>query len=182
MLRTPSLLGLASLCVVLLSLLELLDIEARRQQGFAASNQSVVNCARYLPTVAVVILGFIWRSLVSDLKLMMPWSSMTKKPAPASHSLLANYSMSMELISIWTSARRKHWPVCFGLLGALITGILVSFTNALTYVNISAVVSTDNVAFRQTSSFNFADKISVFQRVTGYFLESHWKPALCSLD
>src|SRR5690349_18101152 len=77
MLRRAFLLFFAVSCAALIALLQVLDTEVRRHQGIDASRNAVVNCLRYLPTVAVVFLGFIWRSLISDLKLMMPWSAMT---------------------------------------------------------------------------------------------------------
>ncbi len=87
MLRRAFLLFFAVSCVALIALLQVLDTEVRRHQGIDASREAVVNCLRYLPTVAVVFLGFIWRSLISDLKLMMPWSAMTERIAPTSSSM-----------------------------------------------------------------------------------------------
>lgn len=158
MLRRAFLLFFAVSCVALIALLQVLDTEVRRHQGIDASREAVVNCLRYLPTVAVVFLGFIWRSLISDLKLMMPWSAMTERIAPTSSSLQANYVNAVEIFSMWTAARRRQWPLCFGLLGGLIAAVLVSFINALTYVDATAKVSEDGVEFIQTSNFNFTNR------------------------
>ena len=160
MLRRAFLLFFAVSCAALLALLQVLDTEVRRQQGIDASKNAVVNCLRFLPTVAAVILGFIWRSLISDLKLMMPWSAMTDRTAPMSTSLQANYVNTMEILSVWMTARNRQWPLCLGLLGGLIAAVLVSFTNALTYVDVAAKVVEDGVGFIQTSNFNFTDRFA----------------------
>src|SRR6201999_3910595 len=85
-------------------------------------------------------------------------SAMTDRIAPTSGSLQANYVNTVEIFSMWTAARRRQWPLCFGLLGGLIAAVLVSFTNALTYVDATAKVSEDGVGFIQTSNFNFTNR------------------------
>ncbi|KIW25600.1 uncharacterized protein PV07_08766 [Cladophialophora immunda] len=157
-LRRGFLLFFAVSCTALVASLQVLDTEVHRHQGIDASQEAVVNCLRYLPTVAAVFLGFIWRSLISDLKLMMPWSAMTDRIAPTSISLQANYVNAVDIFSMWTAARRRQWPLCFGLLGGLIAAVLVSFTNALTYVDATAKVSEDGVGFTGTSDFNLTSR------------------------
>lgn len=158
MLMRAFLMFFAVLCAALITLLQVLSTEVRRHQGIDASREAVVNCLRYLPTVAAVLLAFIWPSFILDLKLMMPWSTMTDRIAPTSSSLQANYFKAVEIFSMWTAARRRQWPLCFGLLGGLIAVVLVCFANALTYVDATAKVLEDGVEFIQTSDFNLTNR------------------------
>lgn len=160
MLRLPSLLGLAIACVVFTALLEVLNVEIYRHQGIDANQQAVTNCIQYIPTIAAILLGFVWRSLVSDLKLMMPWSAITERTTSASESIMVDYVNKIEVLSILMAARKGHWPLWVGLVGAILAGVLVSFTNALTYVDIYGKVSQDSVSLRQSSKFNFTDALS----------------------
>ncbi|KAK4901799.1 hypothetical protein LTR27_001571 [Elasticomyces elasticus] len=158
MLRWTSLLALACVCVTLLVLLQVLDVVVRQHQGINASKPAAVNCLRYIPTVAMVLLGFVWRSMVSDLKVLMPWAAMTDKLALAQDSLAVNYVNAIEVFAIFSAARKRHWPLCIALIGGLLSAVLVSFTNALAYVDVAANVVEYGVKLRQRSGFDFTDR------------------------
>ncbi|KAK5731953.1 hypothetical protein LTR17_010905 [Elasticomyces elasticus] len=158
MLQWTSLLALACVCVTLLVLLQVLDVVVRQHQGINASKPAAVYCLRYIPTVAMVLLGFVWRSMVSDLKVLMPWAAMTDKPALAQDSLAVNYVNAIEVLAILSAARKKHWPLCIALIGGLLSAVLVSFTNALAYVDVAANVVEHGVKLRQRSGFDFTDR------------------------
>ncbi|KAK4958358.1 hypothetical protein LTR10_004784 [Elasticomyces elasticus] len=158
MLQWTSLLALACVCVTLLVLLQVLDVVVRQHQGINASKPAAINCLRYIPTVAMVLLGFVWRSMVSDLKVLMPWAAMTDKPALAQDSLAVNYVNAIEVFAIFSAARKKHWPLCIALIGGLLSAVLVSFTNALAYVDVAANVVEHGVKLRQRSGFDFTDR------------------------
>ena len=113
-------------CATLVGLLEGFDVIARHRRGFDAENKTSVQLARYLPTVAVIILGFAWKSLVQDLKLVTPFSAMSSNWSESRKSVLLDYIDPLEAKSVWTSFRYRHWAMSLSLLVGLLCGILVS--------------------------------------------------------
>ena len=113
-----------------------------------------------MPTIAAVLLGFVWRSLVSDLKLLTPWSAVTRRTEPASDFIAVDYVNIVEILAIWPAIRRGYWPLCIGLVGALLAAVLVSFMNALTIGDPASRIVEDNLTFRQTSLFEFENSLT----------------------
>ncbi|RDL36211.1 uncharacterized protein BP5553_06823 [Venustampulla echinocandica] len=146
-------------CLTIAILLECLNIVARNRQGFSTDNRTSVQLARYLPTVAVICLGFAWKSLVSDLKIVTPYSIMSARWSESPKSMLLDYVDSLEFISVWTSARHGHWAMFLGLVIGLLCGILVPLANALTFVNLYSPVE-QHSSIVMDSQFSFKDTLA----------------------
>lgn len=112
-------------CWGLLTLLEVFDIIVRKRQGLSTENKSAVQSARYLPTVAVILLAFGWKALVGDLKLVTPYSAMSQKWAESQKSVLLDYIEPLEIKSVWRSWNNGHWTMFLGLFVGLLSGFLV---------------------------------------------------------
>jgi Protein of unknown function (DUF3433) len=95
--------------------------------GFSADHQSLVLTTRYVPTVCVVVLSLAWKMLVSDLKKITPWASLTKRWRAAEDSILLDYVDDLEILSFWKSCRRRHWGLFLAILGGLILGLSTFF-------------------------------------------------------
>jgi ABC-type nitrate/sulfonate/bicarbonate transport system permease component len=95
--------------------------------GFSADHQSLVLTTRYVPTVCVVVLSLAWKMLVSDLKKITPWASLTKRWRAAEDSILLDYVDDLEILSLWKSCRRRHWGLFLAILGGLILGLSTFF-------------------------------------------------------
>ena len=143
---------LVSACVALVILLEILRFVAARRQGFSTDNKSFVQLIRYFPTVLVICLGFAWKSLVWDLKLITPYSILSKKPT--STGIWLDYIDTVEFVSVWKSARNRHWAIFLGLATGLLCGILVPLANSLTFIDLQFPV-VENINTQLTSQFSF---------------------------
>lgn len=157
-LRWPRLILLALSCLGVVALLEILDVLVRNHQGLRPENSTIVNLVRYLPTVAMIAIGFGLKSVVSDLKVITPWSSMNNRWATADDSVSLDYVNGLEIQSVFLSIRRRHWALALGLVLGLLSGILVPLANSLLYLNTRATI-TIPVPFLQTSTFDFKDTL-----------------------
>ncbi|KAB2576476.1 hypothetical protein DBV05_g4813 [Lasiodiplodia theobromae] len=155
-LRKVRLFALAAYCIIFAIVLEALDITIRRHHGLAADDKhsTSINAARYVPTVGIVLLGFACKAVASDAKRVTPWASMSRKWSKSSHSVALDYINSIEVFSIFSSARRGHWAVFVGLLVCFICGALVAVANALTYINLFAS-SSEPGTFNKATTFDF---------------------------
>ncbi|KAK7531972.1 uncharacterized protein J3D65DRAFT_635369 [Phyllosticta citribraziliensis] len=159
-LRMTRTLPLALYCVVFALLLEILDVEVRRNEGLAADakHTSSVNAARYIPTVGIVVLGFACKSIASDAKKITPWSTMSRRWSKSSNSVALDYVNSTEAFTVVPSLRRRHWAVFTGLVVGFVCGALVAVANSLTYVNLFAS-STQPATFDKATTFRFEEAL-----------------------
>ncbi|KAF9888972.1 hypothetical protein FE257_008142 [Aspergillus nanangensis] len=118
------------------------------------NNQGILFSARYLPTLAIIALGYIVKGVASDLKKVTPWANMSGKWASSSHSVLLDYINALEIVAVFSAMRRKDWAVFIGLLCAFICGALVPLANAVAYVDLFAPRNI-TATFIQTSRFRF---------------------------
>jgi hypothetical protein len=118
------------------------------------NNEGILFSARYLPTLAIIALGYIVKGVASDLKKVTPWANMSGKWASSSHSVLLDYINALEFVAVFSALRRKDWAVFIGLVCAFICGALVPLANAVAYVDLFAPRNI-TATFIQTSAFRF---------------------------
>ncbi|KAG2417548.1 hypothetical protein HFD88_008767 [Aspergillus terreus] len=154
----PSLrpLALISLAVCSFGIIAALEILRHYTvaQVLSPKNDGILFSARYLPTLAIIALGYVVKGLASDLKKVTPWANMSGKWASGSHSVLLDYINALEIVAVFSALRRKHWAVFTGLVCAFICGALVPLANALAYVDLFAPRNI-TTTFTQTSAFRF---------------------------
>lgn len=147
-------------CVAFAILLECLRIMADKQQGFSTDNNKLVQLAKYLPTVAVICLGFAWKSLVWDLKIITPFSILSQKQgAKSEQSMELDYIDTLEFNAVWKSAKNRHWAVFLGLVVGLLSGMLVPLASSLTFVELFSEVHEDAMLQKNTQ-FSYKDTLA----------------------
>ena len=99
--------------------------------------------------------------MIRDLKKVTPWAAMSNKWEKPEACILANYIDDLDITSLWTSFRRRHWGVLLGLIGGFLCGALVPFAGGLFYVD-PAHGTTYNTTLVRTSKFDFGDSFSAF--------------------
>ncbi len=60
----------------------------RDQDGFSANNKHLGNTTRYLPAAIAIVMGFMWKKLVWEMKKMTPWAMMMEMWVDVKDSLL----------------------------------------------------------------------------------------------
>lgn len=150
---------LIAACLCLVVVLEVFRWQGTKRQGFSTESKDLVQFIRYFPTIIVICLGFAWKSLVFDLKLITPYSAMSRKPTSSDKSVWLNYVDSIEFVSFLNSARNQHWAMFLGLTTGLLCGVLVPLANALTFLNLNFPVHHD-IQTNLTSQFSFDNTLS----------------------
>ncbi|KAF9894966.1 hypothetical protein FE257_004589 [Aspergillus nanangensis] len=153
MLRPITLLPLAVFCFGMIAALEAFHYVIRTTV-MSPEDKNAFNLARYMPTLGVIAIGYVFKGIASDLKKLTPWSNMSGKWTTGSDSVLLDYANELEIVSVFAALRRRHWAMSVGLIGAFICGALVPFANSLTYVDLFAS-RTLPATFVQTSAFDF---------------------------
>ncbi|KAJ0413789.1 hypothetical protein BJY00DRAFT_321548 [Aspergillus carlsbadensis] len=153
MLRPWALLSLALVSFGAIAALEILR-HYSTTQVFSPNNMGILFSARYLPTLAFIVLGYIAKGVASDLKKVTPWANMSGKWASGSHSVLLDYINALEIVAVVSALRRKDWAVFIGLVCAFICGALIPLANTVAYVDLFAPRNT-TATLMQTSVFQF---------------------------
>lgn len=150
--------SLATFCVVFTAALQGLDSAVRLKHGLPASQPSIVNAVTYLPTVGTILLGFSWYGVVSDIKRVTPWSNMSSRWAYSAESVSLDYVTSLEILSMFTALRRRHWPMSLALLGGFLCGATVALANSLVRIDLFSP-SSRAATFTRSSHFNFENAL-----------------------
>jgi hypothetical protein len=145
---------MAVLCWGFIAILEIFNILVHNSQGLSLQDTNLVNLARYMPTLGAIALAFGFKGVISDLKVVSPWSSMSGRWATAKDSVLLDYVNGIEFQSIFLAFRKGHWALAMALLVGLSFGALVPIANSLTFIDNSAVRIV-SAPFLQTSTFDF---------------------------
>lgn len=153
MLRSFALLSLAVSAFAIIAALEILR-HYTVAQVLSPNNEGILFATRYLPTLAIIALGYLVKGVASDLKKVTPWANMSGKWASSSRSVLLDYVNSMEIVAVFSALRRKDWAVFVGLVCAFICGALVPLANAVAYVDLF-VPRNETATSKQTSTFRF---------------------------
>ncbi|ETI28804.1 hypothetical protein G647_01256 [Cladophialophora carrionii CBS 160.54] len=145
---------MATLCWALVAVLEIFNVLVRNNQGLSLQQTNLVNLARYMPTLGIIALAFGFKGVISDLKVVSPWSSMSGRWATAQDSVLLDYVNGIEFQSIFLAFRKGHWALAMALVVGLLFGVLVPVANSLTFVDDSASMIV-SAPFLQKSTFDF---------------------------
>ncbi|KAL0257646.1 hypothetical protein SLS55_006809 [Diplodia seriata] len=154
MLRKSRALPLALFCILFAAILEALDILVARNHGISTRDSHIIIPIRYIPTAGAVVFGFLWKALAGEVKAILPWSLMSAGWTSTANSLTLNYINKIEIASLVTAYKRKHWSILLVLTVGFLTGASVAIANVLTYTDSSAVITTDSQLMK-TSTFSF---------------------------
>lgn len=150
--------SLALFCVLFAAALQGLDSTIRLSHGLPANHSSTINAVTYLPTLGTILVGFSWYGVVSDIKKVTPWSNMNSKWASSEDCVSLDYVTGLEILSVFTASRRRHWAMFLALIGGLLCGITVALANSLVRVDLFAP-SSRNATFTQDTGFNFKNSL-----------------------
>ncbi|KAK4969849.1 hypothetical protein LTR28_000717 [Elasticomyces elasticus] len=75
---------------------------------------------------------------------------MTDRWSNIADSVNLNYVDALEIVSVWSAIRRKHYIVSIVIVCGLLSGFLVPLANSLVYINLQATV-TQNINVQKTS-------------------------------
>ncbi|KAK5312997.1 hypothetical protein LTR70_007837 [Exophiala xenobiotica] len=139
----------ALILALLLSIvgLELVYRKITSMDGVPSKNRNVVRALQYVPTVIAILLGFAWKSMSSDFSLIMPWAAMSGRWVKASDSILLNYIDSLDVISVYTAIRHRHWALALVVACGLLSGATVPLANALSQEFLSTGHNTTETVF-----------------------------------
>lgn len=150
---------MAALCFALIAVLEIIYRTMEKSHGIGSDNTALVILIRYLPTAAAVVLGITWKSIVWDIKIIMPWSILSRDSwAQPSESIFLNYIHQIEILAAFTAAKKKHWAMLLSILTGFLCGTAVAAANSLTYVDLFAEVKKP-VELQKTSRFDFNETL-----------------------
>lgn len=150
--------SLAVFCVLFAAALQGLDSTIRLRHGLPANHSSTINAVTYLPTLGTILVGFSWYGVVGDIKKVTPWSNMNSKWASSENCVSLDYVTGLEILSVFTASRRKHWAMFLALIGGLFSGITVALANSLVRIDLFAPSSRD-ATFIQDTRFNFTNSL-----------------------
>lgn len=166
MLRKTRAIPMAGLCFALIVVLEILYQTMEKNHGIRSDNNILVIPIRYLPTAVAVALGITWKSIVWDIKMIMPWSILSRdRWAEPSESLFLNYIHQIEVMAAFAAFKKRHWAMFLGLLTGFLCGAAVAATNSLTYVELLAEVK-EPAILRKTSQFDLSNGTLVYPNGT----------------
>jgi hypothetical protein len=129
-LRRPFLLGVISITLGLLALVQLLLIYDQHHDGILfASKISELGAGhlflyRYLPTILAVTYAFVWHWIDVDTRRIEPYRQLSKPGgATGSNSLLLHYPTDLLAFVPLKALKRKHWPVVISASTLLLVGM-----------------------------------------------------------
>lgn len=134
--------------------LEMIDWRIKDMNGLRADNRSAVLALHYVPTITMILVGFAWKGVTSDICMLTPWAVISGKWAKAKDSILLNYVDTLDVVSVYTAAQHGHWTLSVVIACGFLTGVSVALANALAQATIGAGLQT-------AQSLNTADRFVI---------------------
>ncbi|KAK8190621.1 uncharacterized protein BKA78DRAFT_296805 [Phyllosticta capitalensis] len=122
------------------SSLEIMHRVFRSNDGIAVDDQHInaIRAAKYLPIFGVVLLSFLWKPVVTGLKQISPWSSMSDRWTSASRSVILDYITNTDMLVLFDAGRSRNFRLVVAMAVGFLCGALSPLANSLTYVDSSA--------------------------------------------
>ncbi len=125
-LRRTVLIGFLFLYTALLTGLLLVKYFCDRYNGFFVARSTSHYTWTYGPTAVLVLVASLWRQVDYHCKILSPWTSMYKRPAPAQQSILLDLVSPLSIVAIVKAARLKHLAVVATIAGYGLLKLIVS--------------------------------------------------------
>ncbi|CAI7597222.1 unnamed protein product [Penicillium pancosmium] len=155
MLKRPALVAVAVVCCGAIAALEALRY-VTSSRAVSPENRTILNLAKYMPTLGVIAIAFAFRAVATDVKKLTPWSNMSGRWATGEQSILLDYHNKIEALSVFQSIGKKDWAITAILTATFFCGALVPFSNSLIYVDLAAS-QTIATTLTKTSVFDFEE-------------------------
>ncbi|KAJ6546639.1 hypothetical protein DFH09DRAFT_1367184 [Mycena vulgaris] len=150
----PPLLGIlpvslfAILLVLLIVGLEMLN----RHSPYNAPSSSMQFFWTYFPVAVLMVVEWIWVAYDLQVKVLVPWASMSRGFTPAKQGWLLDYVGANYFLSVWTAIKYRHIVVLVAKLGLWSTAIAGIVTTSL--FQIQDVSHTSPSAFARTTTLD----------------------------
>ncbi|KAJ7665602.1 hypothetical protein B0H17DRAFT_1184527 [Mycena rosella] len=151
---SPSILGIipmslfAVLLVLLIVGLEMLNTHS----PYNAPSSSMQFFWTYFPVGFLMVVEWIWGVYDLQVKVLVPWASMSRGFTPASRGWLLDYVGGNYFLSIWTAIRFRHIVVLLAKLGLWSTAIAGIVTTSL--FQLQDVSHTSPTTFTRTTTLD----------------------------
>ncbi|KAJ6626535.1 hypothetical protein B0H10DRAFT_1998722 [Mycena sp. CBHHK59/15] len=156
---SPKLLHLLPMCLfVAFLLLLIVGLEMlNRHSPYNAPSAGMQFIWTYLPVALLMVVEWIWVAYDLQVKVLVPWASMSHGPTPAAKGWLLDYIGTNYLVRIWTAIKYRHVVVLLtsvGLWATAIAGIAttslfqshdVSYTSPATLVRTTSLLDPASV-------------------------------------
>lgn len=160
-LRLSSLLVFIGFLAALISTLEVLVHLSDKRQGLATSTEDEGYLWKYYPTASkwldtlarpeshyirmvyqntveltltttvLSVIAIYWSNLEYHSKVLMPWTLLTEKDQSAESTLRLDYVSLNSIVALWTSIRRRHYPVIAAAVGSLAIVLIIVVSTGL---------------------------------------------------
>lgn len=137
--QKSSLFGFALFSIALIAASESLGRISNARQGLTQVDGSYHYFWAYGPALAFTAATAFWNKLVYRAQRGMPWI-LLKKPA-SGEVLFLDYVTSLNIVSLYRSLKRRHFPVALTILGDSIFRLLITFSSGLFRAELVAVTT-----------------------------------------
>ncbi|KAE9966649.1 hypothetical protein BLS_006877 [Venturia inaequalis] len=124
---------IALLCFFSLSIvvLEVLSYVSQHMDGLSKQGQSRRYLWTYGPCAVFFLVAAVWHQIKYRTQQLMPWRTLARGPAAASHSLMLDYISPWNVTSLFKSLKFGHFGVTLVLLGSLLIKIVIIASTGL---------------------------------------------------
>lgn len=84
-----------------------------------------------LTTTVLSVIAIYWSNLEYHSKILMPWTLLTEKDQSAESTLRLDYVSLNSIVALWTSIRRRHYPVIAAAVGSLAIVLIIVVSTGL---------------------------------------------------
>ena len=126
---------------------------SRRNKGLATSGQNLHYLWTYGPTAVLTVVASLWGQVDFRTKQLMPWRNLLHGPSPARNTLLLDYISPWVGSVLWTSLRRRNFPVFLSAAGSLLLKLLIVLSTGLFTLQ-SLTLAREDAPLQLSNEFN----------------------------
>ncbi|KAJ6540342.1 hypothetical protein B0H19DRAFT_1381528 [Mycena capillaripes] len=130
---SPALLGILPMSFFALFLLLLIiGLEMlNRRSPYSAPSSGMLFFWTYFPVAVLMLVEWIWVAYDLQVKVLVPWASMSHEFTPARKGWLLDYVGANYFLSIWTAIKYRHFVILLATLGLWSTAVAGIVTTSL---------------------------------------------------
>ncbi|KAI0528381.1 hypothetical protein GGR58DRAFT_527268 [Xylaria digitata] len=170
-LRRVVLVGFMAIFASIIAAIESLLGVSSRRHGLTTSTSSEHYLWTYGPTAFLTILSALWSRTEFQSKLVAPWIRLSRKPTPASRTLLLDYISQLQPFAIFRALRSKDFAVSIATTVSIIIKVLIVISTSLISLSLETVDRSFSMVYRD-SFIDSNAKLSTTGNLAYYLLES----------
>ncbi|KAJ7795883.1 hypothetical protein B0H14DRAFT_95785 [Mycena olivaceomarginata] len=102
-----------------------------KHSPYNAPSQGMQFFWTYFPVAVLMVVEWIWMAYDLQVKVLVPWASMSRRFTPAKEGWLLDYVGANYFISLWTAFKYRHIVILLATLGLWSTAIAGIVTTSL---------------------------------------------------